>query len=134
MPNQPAIILFDGVCNFCNSSVNFVIKRDKKAYFKFAPLQSELAEKLLGKPISEMPDSVVLIENDKVHDKSTAALMIAKKLDGLWPIFYLLIIIPRPIRDWVYNLIAKNRYKIFGKKDSCMIPDPAIKARFLGMN
>jgi predicted DCC family thiol-disulfide oxidoreductase YuxK len=134
MPNQPAIILFDGVCNFCNSSVNFVIKRDKKAYFKFAPLQSELAEKLLGKPISEMPDSVVLIENNKVHYKSTAALMIAKKLDGLWPIFYLLIIIPRPIRDWVYNLIAKNRYKIFGKKDSCMIPDPAIKARFLGMN
>jgi len=134
MQNQQAIILFDGVCNFCNSSVNFVIKRDRKAYFSFAPLQSKMAEKLFEKQISELPDSVVLIENGNIFYKSTAALLIAKKLDGLWPIFYVLIIIPRSIRDWIYSLIAKNRYKIFGKKESCMIPDPALKARFLEMN
>jgi len=134
MQNQQAIILFDGVCNFCNSSVNFVIKRDRKAYFSFAPLQSKMAEKLFEKQISELPDSVVLIENGSIFYKSTAALLIAKKLDGLWPIFYVLIIIPRSIRDWIYSLIAKNRYKIFGKKESCMIPDPALKARFLEMN
>jgi len=111
-----------------------VIKRDRKAYFSFAPLQSKMAEKLFEKQISELPDSVVLIENGSIFYKSTAALLIAKKLDGLWPIFYVLIIIPRSIRDWIYSLIAKNRYKIFGKKESCMIPDPALKARFLEMN
>jgi len=129
-----AIVLFDGVCNFCNSSINFIIKRDRKQYFKFAPLQSEIAQKLVGDKTLPMPESVILIENGKKYDRSSAALRIAKKLDGLWPILYVFIILPKPLRDAVYNFIGRNRYKWFGKTEACMIPTSEVRGRFLDTN
>lgn len=129
-----AIILFDGVCNLCNASVQFILKRDSKAQFRFASLQSEFGKQklLLYEIDANKCDSVIYIYKDKAFIKSTAALQIAKKLGGGWPLLYGLIIIPRFIRDWVYGFIAKNRYRWFGKKDSCMIPSPELKSRFLG--
>jgi predicted DCC family thiol-disulfide oxidoreductase YuxK len=131
-----AIILFDGVCNFCNSSVNFIIGRDSKGYFKFAPLQSEIGEKLLKENGVDTidTDSVVLIEDGRVYTHSTAALQIARRLDGAWKRFYYLKIVPRVIRDGAYKLFARYRYKLFGKKDACMLPTPEIRARFLATN
>lgn len=126
-------VLFDGVCNFCNNSVNFIIARDPEGRFRFSPLQSEFAEKLLDENgiDRESHDSIILVENGSVYMYSTAALRIAKNLDGLWPVFYLFIIVPRPIRDFFYRLFAKNRYRLFGKKDQCMIPTPEIRERFV---
>jgi predicted DCC family thiol-disulfide oxidoreductase YuxK len=131
--NNTAIILFDGVCNFCNSSVNFIIVHDKKNYFKFTPLQSDLGIKLLEKYNfdNSKTDSVILIENDNIYTKSTAALKISKHLNRLYSLLYILIIIPTFIRNFVYDIIAKNRYKWFGKKDSCMMPSAEIKSKFL---
>ena len=131
-----AIILFDGVCNFCNSSVNFIIERDTAGYFKFAPLQSEIGEKLLAENGVDKveTDSVVLIEDGKVYTHSTAALRVASKLDGAWRWFYYFIFVPRPIRDATYKLFAKYRYRLFGKKDECMLPSPDVRARFLATN
>ena len=126
-----AVILFDGVCNFCNSSINLLIRNDKKAYFQFAPLQGEIAQQLVGNRILPTPESVILLEDGKIYEKSTAALRIAKKLDGLWPLVYILHIIPKFVRDPIYDLIARNRYKWFGKKETCMIPSPDIRNRFL---
>ena len=131
-----AIILFDGVCNFCNSSVNFIIERDKAGYFKFAPLQSEIGEKLLAENgIDKIEtDSVVLIEDGAVYTHSTAALRVAGKLDGAWKWLSYLNVVPRAVRDAAYKLFAKYRYKLFGKKDECMLPSPEIRARFLATN
>lgn len=128
-----AIILFDGVCNFCNGSVNFIIEHDKKNYFKFAPLQSEIGQKLLDEHgIDKMEtDSVVLVESGKAYTHSTAALKVAQKLDGAWSWFYSFIIVPKPIRDFFYKTFAKYRYRLFGKTDACMMPTPEIRARFL---
>lgn len=134
MKSGSAIVLFDGVCNFCNSSINFIIKRDKKRYFHFAPLQSDIAQKIVGDKTKPMPESVILIENGRTYDRSSAALRIAKKLDGLWPVLYIFILLPKPIRDWVYNLIGRNRYKWFGKTEACMIPTPEVRSRFLDTN
>ena len=134
MRTDKAIVLFDGVCNFCNSSINFIIKHDKKGHFKFAPLQSEIAKIMVGDKTLSMPESVILIENGKTYDRSTAALRIARKLDGLWPLLYVFIIIPKPLRDMVYNLIGRNRYKWFGKMEVCMIPTPEVRERFLDIN
>ncbi len=127
------IILFDGVCNFCDSSVNFIIDHDKKNMFKFAALQSEKGQEILGKfKLSKTDfDSFIFIENDNVYKKSTAVLKIAKGLGGIYSITYPFIIIPKFIRDFFYNLIAKNRYKLFGKKDACRIPTPEFKSKFL---
>ena len=130
--NEP-VILFDGVCNFCDHSVQFVIRHDKLDTFKFASLQSNVGQDLLKKynlP-TENFDSFVLIRNNKCYQKSTAALQVCRGLGGLWKILYLLIVIPRPLRDRFYNLVAKNRYKWFGKKDQCMIPSPEVRKRFL---
>ncbi len=127
------IILFDGVCNLCNSSVNFVIRHDKKNLFKFAALQSDVGASLIQKygiDTSET-DSIILIENNKAYVKSTAALRVARHLNKGYPLLYAFIIIPNFIRNWVYNYIAKNRYKWYGKKDSCMIPTPELKEKFL---
>ena len=128
-----SIILFDGVCNLCNTSVIFIIKHDKKAHFKFASLQSDAAKELLlqhNVKKNEI-DSIVLIENDTLYEKSTAALRISRKLNGGFKILYAFIIIPSLIRDWIYNYIAKNRYTWFGKKDNCMIPSKKLKHRFI---
>ena len=121
-----SIILFDGVCNLCNGAVNFVIKRDSGNVFKFASLQEKQGTLLLKKY-----DSIVLIENDSVYTKSSAALRIARKLSKLWPLFIIFIIIPSFIRDGIYDFIAKNRYKWFGKKEQCMIPTPGSREKFL---
>ncbi len=127
------IILFDGICNLCNSSVQFIINRDKKDQFLFSSLQSDASQQILLQNNLENLDfkTILLIENGKVYSKSTAILRIAKQLSGLYPVFYGFIIIPKPIRDFFYTIISKNRYKWFGKKDSCMIPTTKLKAKFL---
>lgn len=131
-----AIILFDGVCNFCNNSVNFIIERDPEKYFKFAPLQSEIGQKLLEEHGIDktVTDSVVLIENGKAYVRTTAALRVARKLSGAWRFFYGFIIVPAFVRDVFYNLFARNRYRMFGKQEACMMPTPEIRERFLAMN
>lgn len=130
---MPAVVLFDGVCSFCNGAVNFVIERDTAGYFKFAPLQSEAGEKLAAKfGIDTIAtDSVILIEDEKAYTLSTAALKIAGKLDGFWSWASVFRIVPRAIRDFFYKTFAKYRYRLFGKQDSCMMPTPEIRERFL---
>lgn len=131
--NQQPIILFDGVCNFCNSAVNFTIRRNKKANIAFAPMQSEVGQKLLQQynlPKDDM-QSFIFIENERVYKQSTGVLKVSRHLRGLWPLCYGFIIVPKFIRDGIYNWIAKNRYKWFGMRQQCMIPTPEVKARFL---
>ena len=127
------IILFDGVCNFCNSSVNFVLKRDNKSVFKFAPIQSENAQILLSdaKESFNHSDSFILVDDGKLYTKTTAALRVCKSLSGLWPLLYGFIIVPPFLRDPLYNLLAKYRYQWFGKADNCMIPTAEVRAKFL---
>ena len=126
-----AIILFDGVCNFCNGSVNFIIEHDKKNFFKFSPLQSEAGQKYVEKFGLSDIDSIILVENEKAYTHSTAALRIAKHIGGIWSLLYAFIIVPKPLRDFFYKWFAKNRYRFFGKMDECMIPTPEIRAKFL---
>jgi len=126
------IILFDGVCQFCDRSVQFIFKRDKKGHFKFASLQSDLAKQLLSRyNVAKDVDSLVLLDGNNYYIKSTAALRICKNLSGFWKLGYFLLVIPRPFRDFVYQLIAKNRYNWFGKKEACTIPSPEMRKRFL---
>jgi len=126
------IILFDGVCNLCNTSVNFVIKNDKKGVFRFAPIQTDFGETILKKYHinTKDTDSIILIDEDNHYIKSTAALYIAKELSGAYPLLFCFMIVPKFIRNWIYDLVAKNRYKWFGKKVSCMIPTPELKNKF----
>ena len=126
------LILFDGVCNLCNSSVQFLIKRDPAGKFRFASLQSARGQAEL-KRFNLPPDrlySIVVIEGDKCYDRSNAALKIATALGGIWSLFNILYIFPRFLRDPVYDLISKNRYRLFGRQNECMIPTPELKARF----
>lgn len=127
------IILFDGVCNFCNYWVNFAIKRDKKKKLKFTTLQGEAAKQLLPQfhINSTSLSSVIFLDKGKAYTQSSAAIRICKHLNGGWKLFYGLMIIPKFIRDFFYNIIARNRYKWWGKKDECMIPTPELKERFL---
>lgn len=127
------IILFDGVCNLCNSSVTFVIKRDKNDLFRFAALQEEAGQKLIEKHgiDTSNTDSIILIDGEKAYVKSTAALKIARHLGGGYALLYAFMIVPRFLRNWVYDYVARNRYRWYGKKDSCMIPTPELKAKFL---
>ena len=131
--NVQPVILFDGVCNLCNTSVQFVIKHDKRAFFTFASLQGETGQQLLKKHglTAEDLNSFVLIINNKALTRSAAALTVARNLGGIIKLLYGFMIIPAFIRDGVYNIIAKNRYKWFGKRDSCMIPSPELSSRFL---
>ncbi len=128
-----AIVLFDGVCNFCNGSVKFIIEHDRAGYFKFSPLQSEIGEKLIAKHGLDKADtdSVVVIENEKAFTHSTGALRIARKLDGIWSLMYAFRIVPRPIRDFLYKTFARYRYRLFGRQNACMMPTPEIRSRFL---
>jgi predicted DCC family thiol-disulfide oxidoreductase YuxK len=133
MENNNPIILFDGVCNLCNGAVQFVIRHDKKNVFRFAALQSETGITLSKKyniPIDRM-DTFVVIKNNKCYTRSNAALEVANILGGFWAILYILVIIPPAIRDTIYDWVAKNRYRMFGKKESCMIPTPELRDRFL---
>lgn len=131
--NEQAIILFDGVCNLCNRSVQTVIRFDHKKIFQFASLQSKQGQVLLrqyGLSDKEL-SSFVLIQHNKAITRSSAALTVACQLSGPIKVLYGFMIVPAFIRDSVYNLIARNRYKWFGKQDACMIPTPELKARFL---
>lgn len=127
------VLLFDGVCNLCSSSVQFVIERDPEGKFRFASLQSEEAKSLLNQhqAYSEDLDSVVLVKNDKVYTRSSAALQVLKTMGGAWSLLYGLIIVPKPVRDFIYDWVARNRYKWFGKKDACWLPTPDLRSRFL---
>ncbi len=126
-------ILFDGVCNLCNSAVQFVIHRDPHGSFQFAALQSAVGKAFLRQHhLSETNlYSVILVKGDRVYQRSSAALHIARGLTGLWPLFYAFIIVPPFIRNGVYDWIASNRYRWFGEKNECMIPTPELKSRFL---
>lgn len=127
------IILFDGECNFCNQSVQFIIKRDTSGHFSFAHLQSDIGLKLIEQyNIPQDTHSLLLIHNGKWSSKSSAAFYICRYLNGFWKLFHPLLIIPKPIRDFFYNIIAKNRYKLSSRnKTSCLLPTPEMKKRFL---
>ena len=127
------VILFDGVCNLCSNSVQFVIKHDPKHQFHFASLQSEFGQQVLQQfqiPATEF-GSFILLENNIIYTKSGGALRVAKKLNGLLSALYVFILIPPFIRDAIYNWIAKNRYRWFGKKEACWIPTPELKSLFI---
>ena len=140
-----AVVLFDGVCNFCDASVNFIIDHDKAGYFKFAPLQSEEGRRLANEYGFESAtvrsantdsnlipiDSVILVEDGKAYTHSTGALRVVRRLGLPWSFMYAFIVVPRPVRDYFYRLFAKYRYRFFGKKDQCMIPTPEVRSRFL---
>ena len=132
MTKKP-IILFDGVCNLCNNAVQFIIRHDPDEKFLFASLQSEFGQQLMKQYSlpSENFNSFILVQDNKVYNKSTGALKVAKELIGTWKLLYIFIVVPKFMRDAVYTWIANNRYKWFGKKDDCMIPTPQLKARFL---
>ena len=139
------VVLFDGVCNFCDASVNFIIDHDKAGYFRFAPLQSEEGRRLANEygfesetakeedAASDLTpiDSIILVENGKAYVHSTGALRVLRRLGWPWSWMYIFMIVPRPIRDWGYRLFARYRYRLFGRKDQCMIPTPEVRARFL---
>jgi len=126
------IVLFDGVCNFCNGAVNWIIGHDPHGAFRFAPLQSEIGERLTRQyAVPENIDSIVLIEDGRAFTHSSAGLRIARGLGGIWKAGYAGILIPRPIRDALYRWFASNRYRWFGKQDACMIPTPEVRSRFL---
>jgi len=129
--NKP-IIFFDGICNLCNASVQFVIKRDKKKQFLFASLQSDVAKNILLQKKYEINlDTIVLLKKDHIYQKSDAALMILKELGFPYNLFYGFKIIPKFIRDFVYDVIAKYRYQWFGKRATCMVPTKENKERFI---
>jgi len=129
MKEDEHIVLFDGVCNLCNGAVRFVLARDPRGRFRFASLQSDVARRLLK---GDGPaETIVLIDAGKIYTKSTAALRIARGLRFPWPLLYALAVIPRPLRDFVYDWVARNRYRWFGKRDTCMLPTPQMRGRFL---
>ncbi len=131
--NNHITVLFDGVCNLCNGTVQFVIKRDRAAIFRFASLQSDYAQRLLRQvnlPANQLY-SVIVFEDGVAYQKSDAALRIARHLSGFWRWLYIFRFVPKFIRDGLYNFIATNRYRFFGKQDHCMIPTPELKARFV---
>jgi len=127
------VILFDGVCNLCSGVVQFIIKHDPKKQFRFASLQSKFGEEVMkhfGLPVNQY-NSFILLKDGKIYTRSAGALKVAKKLKGLYPLLYAFIIVPRFIRDAVYNLVARKRYKWFGKKEICWIPTPELKNLFI---
>jgi predicted DCC family thiol-disulfide oxidoreductase YuxK len=127
------ILLFDGVCNLCNGLVRFIIKRDRTGKFKFASLQSDTGQQWLERfgLVKNEFESFVLIQGNKYYSKSTAVLKMFREMGGIWKAFYVFILVPGPVRDFLYNLVAKSRYKIFGKRDECLMPAPELKERFL---
>ena len=134
IPTGKSLLLFDGVCNLCNGFVQFTIPRDAENNFVFASLQSEVGQKVLEriKYDQEELSTVILLEEEQVYTHSSVALRMVRKFPGAWPLLYGLVIIPRPIRDAIYNWVAANRYRWFGKKDACWIPTPDLRERFIG--
>ena len=133
MKTPQYLVLFDGVCNLCNGSVKFLIKRDKKKKFRYASLQGNIGQKVLWESNldPEKTDSIVFVAEGATFTKSTAVLRITKSLGGMWSILEVLLLIPAPIRNLVYDFIAKNRYKWYGKKEECMFPKPEWKELFV---
>jgi predicted DCC family thiol-disulfide oxidoreductase YuxK len=130
--HENPVILFDGVCNFCNGSINFLIRMDKKGLFRFSAIQSEAGATLLKNlALPAVPDSFILLFRNKIYEKSSATLIIFNMLPWYWKWTQLFWIVPGFIRNAVYDFISRNRYKWFGKKDSCMIPNAEIRKRFL---
>lgn len=132
--NTPShLIIFDGVCNFCNASINFIIQRDPNAVFTFTHVQSDIGTRLLRKLGIDPndPNTFVLIKHGEVYLKSNAALEISKNLNAGWPMIAYFRLIPTIIRDSIYGLFARNRYRIMGKRDHCMVPSADFKARFI---
>jgi predicted DCC family thiol-disulfide oxidoreductase YuxK len=131
---MPSVILFDGVCNLCSGFVRFVIARDPDGRFRFASLQSNAASELVGSRLAGtvLPNSIVLVDGARVFTRSAAALRIFRGLRFPWPLLFAFVVVPRPIRDLVYDFVAKRRYRWFGRQDVCMTPTPELRARFLG--
>jgi predicted DCC family thiol-disulfide oxidoreductase YuxK len=131
--SEPATVLFDGVCNLCNASVQFILKRDPRGAFRFAALQSDAGRRLLA--AHRLPEdalsSVVVVADGRAYTESDAALRIARGLGGAWPALGALRVVPRFVRDAAYRLVARNRYRWFGRRDECMLPTPELRARFL---
>ncbi len=127
------LVLFDGVCNLCNASVQFVIRHDGEGRFRFAALQSGAGQKVLQLHglSGETFDSFVYLRGGMLYQRSTAALYLLRDLGGWWALLYAFIIVPRPLRDAIYDLVAKYRYKWFGRNESCMVPTAELKGRFL---
>jgi predicted DCC family thiol-disulfide oxidoreductase YuxK len=129
-----SIVLFDGVCNLCNGFINFLIDRDPHDRFQFGSLQSESAKELL-RPFNYSADelsTLLLIQDGQLHSQSTAVLKIFRQMSGAWPLMYAFIVLPKAFRDFVYNLVARNRYRIFGRKEACRIPTPELRSKFVG--
>jgi len=128
------IILFDGVCNLCNGAVNFIIDHDREARFHFAALQSEFGKSVIKRMglRDDVMETFVLLEGDRAFTRSTAALRIARGLGFPWSLPYALIVIPRPVRDWLYDVIARNRYQWFGRREECRVATEELRSRFLG--
>jgi len=128
-------VLFDGVCNLCNSTVRFIFERDPHGRFRFAAQQSEAGQALLRKhgllERGSLADSVVVLEGGRTYLESEAALHILCRLGGVWRLAYALRIVPKPLRDGVYRLVARHRYRIFGRREQCMVPTPELRRRFL---
>ena len=133
-PHRRPVVLFDGVCNLCNGAVQFVIGHDPTQQFRFASLQSDAAARLLARDdaAAPLPDSIVLLDEQGMHFRSTAILRIARRLSFPWPLASLFLAVPRPLRDGVYNLVARRRYRWFGRQDVCLTPTAELRARFLG--
>ena len=127
------LVIFDGYCHFCSGSVQFIIRRDKRKYFTFVASQTAMGQKIIDQyRIGELAQhSMVLIEHGSIYRKSSAALRIARRLSGGWPLSYAGMILPRVLRDFLYDLIARNRYRLFGTRDRCFVPEPGIRERFL---
>ncbi len=130
---EPAILLFDGVCNLCRASVRFVLARDPAGRFRFASLQSERARRLLAphRLPAEALSSVVLLENGRAYTRSTAVLRVARRLRPPWPLLYATVVVPRPLRDALYDFVARHRLRWFGRRDVCSLPAPGARERFL---
>ena len=131
MKKAESIVFFDGVCNLCNGAVQFILKRDKKELFKFSALQSNFANKTLPSEEVNSLSSIILMHQGKILRESDAVIAISEELGYPWKLLKIALIIPKFIRDKVYQLIANNRYKLFGKKDQCMIPTPELINRFI---
>ncbi|HSQ66364.1 MAG TPA: thiol-disulfide oxidoreductase DCC family protein [Polyangiaceae bacterium] len=133
---QHSVVLFDGVCNLCSGAVRFIAERDPEGIFRFASLQSDVGRQLLRdhgvEPAEGEPDTIVLIDHGRAFERSTAALHIARRLGGPYRLLFVIgSLVPRFLRDLVYDFVARHRYRWFGKKDACMVPTPELRARFL---
>ena len=127
------IVIFDGVCNFCNGAVNFIIKRDPTGRFVFTPMQSPVGQELIEQFGAEMVgvDTFLLVKDGQCFERTDAALEITKDLSGLWHWLRVFKVLPRPLRDFFYRLFARNRYRLFGRRETCMVPTASVRERFL---